>query len=70
VSSPSCDDPLIRALATLPPVMHDDAAARELRLRCRARLAQPPQPALTLEPTGVGALCAMYAWQIVRLALR
>jgi hypothetical protein len=62
------EDPLMRALATLPPVLPDDAAALELRDRCRARLERPPSPVLvTLEPASVGAVCAMYAWQLVTL---
>ena len=69
MSAHSHDDPLMRALATLPAVLPDDAAAVELRNRCRARLERGPRPVLvTLEPATVGAVCAMYAWQLVRLA--
>jgi hypothetical protein len=70
--TPPCpDDPLIRALAALPPVLPDETTAAALRTRCRGRLERPPrQLPLTLEPATVGAVCAMYAWQIVRFALR
>lgn len=65
------DDPLIRALATLPAVVPDEAAARRVRARCRALLESPPrQIAVPLEPATVGAVCAVYAWQIVRVVIR
>lgn len=65
------DDPLMRAIALLPPVLPDEVAARELRARCRARLESAPRlTSVTVEPATVGALCVMYAWQIVRLVAR
>jgi hypothetical protein len=72
VSSLYDDDPLMRAIATLPTVLPDEAAARELRARCRARLENPPprMAPVSVEPATVGALCVMYAWQIVRIVAR
>lgn len=69
--SPDDNDPLLRALASLPPHLPGDAVDRQVRARCHARLARPPReaPAL-LEPGAVGAVCAMYAWQIVRVVIR
>ena len=65
------EDPLIDALAGLPRVNHDDEAARDLRARCRARLERLPQPAMpALEPATVAAVCAIYAWQIARFAIK
>ena len=64
------DDPLMESLATLPPVLPSEPHADQLRVRCRALLERPPrQMAVTLEPVTVGAACAMYAWQIVRMLL-
>jgi hypothetical protein len=65
------EDPLIRAIAALPQVLADDTAARDLRARCRARLEHPPRmtAVTTMEPATVGAVCVMYAWQIVRVAI-
>jgi hypothetical protein len=65
------DDPLIRALATLPDLAPDEARAARVRARCRARLERPPrQLSVPLEPATVGAVCAVYAWQIVRAVIR
>jgi hypothetical protein len=67
----SHDDPLIRAIATLPPVLPDDTASGELRARCRARLERPRRltSVTTVEPATIGAVCAIYAWQIARLVV-
>ena len=69
--SPTCDDdPMMQALAALPPVVPDDARADHLRARCRDRLERPPrQKPFILEPATVAALSAMYAWQILRVLL-
>lgn len=65
------DDPLLGILAALPPVLPDEATALELRARCRARLERPPRlAAVVVEPAAVAAVSAMYAWQILRLAVR
>ena len=70
MSAPQHDDPVMQALATLPPVVPDDARADHLRARCRDRLERPPrQKPFILEPATVAALSAMYAWQIVRTLL-
>ena len=70
----SHDDPVMRALATLPAVLPDADHARQLRARCRAALERPPrQMPATVEPAAVGAVCAVcavYAWQIVRIVIR
>ena len=71
MSSPCHDDPLMQALATLPAVLPNEARADELRARCRALLERPPrQMPVTLERATVGGVCAMYAWQIVRIVVR
>lgn len=65
------DDPLIRALASLPVVDQDAASQRQVRARCRALVERAPQqPAVPLEPAAVGTICAMYAWQIARIVIR
>ena len=65
------EDPLMQALSTLPHVEVNAAHASAVRARCRAVLEHPPQPTnVTLEPATVGALCAMYAWEIVRTVIR
>ena len=70
MSSPCHDDPVLQALATLPPVLPDEARAQQLRARCRGLLERPPrQKPFILEPATVAALSAMYAWQIVRTLL-
>jgi hypothetical protein len=71
VRSPCHDDPLMQALATLPGVRPDETRADQLRARCRALLEGPPrQLPAALEPATIGAVCAMYAWQIVRIVVR
>ncbi len=71
MSSPCHDDPLMQALATLPPVLPNAAGAEQLRAQCRALLERPQwQMPLTLEPATVGALCALYAWHFVRVVVR
>ena len=71
MSSPCHDDPWMDALATLPAVLPDEARADRVRVQCRALLERPrrtePSP---LEPTTVATICAMYAWQIVRMVVR
>ena len=67
----SHEDTLMRALGNLPPVVADPQRAADLRTRCRARLEKPETlAAATLEPTTVGAVCAMYAIEIVRTVIR
>jgi len=71
VNSHDIDDPLLRALAALPPVPPHEGRSLELRARCRARLERPPRlPPVALEPAAVACASAMYAWQIVRIVLR
>jgi hypothetical protein len=61
----------MEALATLPAVLPNEASALRLRAQCRALLERPSRrTSLTLEPVTVGAVCAMYAWQIVRVLAR
>jgi hypothetical protein len=70
VSSPYHDDPLFQSLARLPAVLPNEACARQLRAQCRALLEHSPrQKPVTLEPAAVGCVCAMYAWQIVRIVI-
>jgi len=71
VSSLRYDDPLMQALATLPAVLPDETRADQVRVQCRALMERPQRqlPGI-LEPATVGALCAMYAWQIVRIVVR
>ena len=71
MSSPRHEDALVRALAMLPPVVPNEARADRLRTRCRARLERPPHRlSADLEAKMVGALGAMYAWQIVKMVVR
>ena len=65
------NDPLLKAVASLPHVLPDRARAERVLLTCRARIQQPPhQLPHALEPAGVASICIMYAWQIVRLVIR
>jgi hypothetical protein len=68
MSSPHHDS-LMRALASLPPVLPDEAHADHLRARCRARLVQPPRQMPVVEPATVGTVSGIYLWQIVRTLL-
>ena len=71
MSSPRHEDTLVRALAMLPPVVPNHTRADRLRARCRARLERPAhRMSADLEPKVVGALGALYAWQVVRLVIR
>ena len=71
MSSPYHDDPLMLAIATLPAVLPNEGSVRQLGARCRALLERPARrTSLTLEPVTVSAVCAMYAWQIVRVLVR
>jgi hypothetical protein len=67
------DDPLVRALSSLPTVHQDDARAERVRAACRARLkrhASEPAAARLLEPATLATVCALYAWHIVRAVVR
>ena len=65
------DDPLVRALSGLPQVAPNPARAERIRGLCRARLEEPPKAlSVPLEPVTVGAVCAVYAWEIVRTVIR
>jgi hypothetical protein len=67
MSARRIQDPLIEALAALPPVAPDAAHAARVRRRCRAALEQPRgELPRALEPAAVGTICAVYAWQIAR----
>jgi hypothetical protein len=71
MSSPRHEDPLVRALAALPAALPNEIRSDRLRARCRARLERPPhRMSADLEPKVVGALGALYAWQVVRLVIR
>ena len=71
MSSPFPEDPLVRALAALPPVLQDEVRADRLRAQCRARLERPSyRISVPLESAAVGTIGAMYAWQIVKLVVR
>ena len=64
------DDPLIQSLAALPAVLPDPLQAKQLRDRCRAALESPAESqVLPFEPATIGAVCALYAWEIVRSVL-
>jgi len=71
MSSPRREEALVRALAMLPPIAPNETHAARLRAQCRARLERPLQglPA-DLESKMVGALSAVYAWQIVWMVVR
>ena len=65
------DDLLIQNLAALPAVHPDPLHAKQLRDRCRAALDSPAEgPIRPFEPATVGVVCAMYAWEIVRVVIR
>ena len=65
------DDTFVQVLRALPRVEVDTAHAARLRERCRRALEHPPQTnASSLEPATVGAVCAIYAWEIVRTVIR
>ena len=65
------DDPLFDAIAALPAVRPDAERAARARARCHAALQRPARSlAVSLEPATVGAFCAIYAWHIVRIAVR
>ena len=71
MSSSRHEDALMRALAMLPPVVPNATHADRLRARCRARLERPPHHlSADLESKTVGALSAMYAWQLLQLVIR
>jgi hypothetical protein len=71
VNSQHHDDPLIQSLAALPAVHPDPLRAKQLRDRCHAALESPAEgPIGPFEPATVGAVCAMYAWEIVRVVIR
>ena len=71
MNSNHCDDPLLRSLGALPRIEADPQQAERLRERCRSRLAQPQTPiSASLEPATVGAVCAMYVWEIARTVIR
>jgi hypothetical protein len=39
--------------------------------KCRALLERPSRPvSIVLEPASIGAVCAVYAWQIVPIVVR
>jgi hypothetical protein len=71
VSSAYHDDPLMQAIATLPAVVPNEASARQLGKKCRVLLERPSRrTSRTVEPATVSAVCALYAWQIVRVLVR
>jgi hypothetical protein len=71
VSSPVHDDPLMRALGALPEVVPDQTRSERVRTRCRARLERGGERSIpVIEPATVGTVCALYAWQVLRLVLR
>ena len=67
------EDPLIDALAALPPVIPSDRHAARVRARCRERLERVSQPANgRLEPLAIGAvtvMCVSYVLAMVRALL-
>ena len=63
-------DPVLQALAALPPVQQDANHAEGVRQRCRAVFERPhAEPAALLEPAVLTVTCATYAWQLARAAL-
>ena len=65
------NDLLLHALGTLAPVTPDRQVAEDLRGLCRDALEREPQPLTTgLEPATVTSICALYAWEIVRVVIR
>lgn len=65
------DDPLLQALAALPPVVPEARRADDVRGRCRAQLQRPPRHfTVSVEPVAIGSVCAAYAWQIARVVAK
>ena len=64
------DDPLIQAIGALPTVAPDAGHVERVRNRCHSALQQAVQrPPVTWEPATVGAVCAVYAWHVARIAI-
>ena len=70
MSSAEWPDPVVQALAALPPVAPDVERAERVRLRCRAVLTASgdDRVALLMEPA-ISAGCAAYALHVARLAI-
>ena len=67
----SDNDRLLTLLAAMPRMQPDEAHVEQVRSRCRTILERRSTATATeMEPITVGAICAMYAWQIVRLVIR
>ena len=69
------DDPLFDAIAGLPPVEPNRAHSERVRSRCRAAFQHTPVVSvsklpLVLEPATVGTVCTIYAWHVVKIAMR
>ena len=65
------DDPLFDALAGLPVVRPDAEQVERVGNRCRAAFRKPARRMpVAFEPITVGAVCALYAWQVARIAMR
>ena len=75
MSAVPLDDPLFDAIAGLPPVEPNPAHTERVRNRCRAALQHTPAVSvsrlpLVLEPATVGTVCTIYAWHVVKIAMR
>ena len=63
-------DPLLQALAALPPVQQNANHAAAVHERCRAVLERSPaEPTGVLEPAVLSVTCATYGWQLAKAAL-
>ena len=71
MSAVHSDDPLFKAIAGLPAVEPTVQHADRVRGRARAALCQPDVAwPSAFEPATVGVICALYAWQVARIAIR
>jgi hypothetical protein len=71
VSTIDRKDPLMEAIGALPAVPPRAEHAERVLGRCRAALDQPASTTpRALEPVTVGTICALYAWQVVKIATR
>jgi len=69
--SASQDDSMMRALSALPVIRPREEHAAQVRARARTileRRGRPTTPGF-VEPATVSAVCAVYAWQILRIVL-
>jgi hypothetical protein len=65
------DDSLLDAIAALPVVQPRADHAERVRRHCQTAIGRPSRSEVaSFEPVTIGTFCAMYAWQVVRIASR